>query len=174
MGREFAQIQESAENEHIISEVPYTGDQSPDFDNVLKKENRLYAHRKGFSERTTSAILVSEWQVTCHVILTRSPEGICQALHVQPDKISATLLSFKQEQELKKSGEQHAAAIVARGKRAWFGPTDEKELLRLNLKHERTIDVDTNNWWRLLYNPITNEIWIDVKDKKLLIKYEGF
>ena len=97
------------------------------------------------------------------------PSAACPA---EPDIVHA--FNYGAKALIEKSGELCAAAIAVRGKRSLFGIGDEKELAQLGLRHERTIDVDTKNWWRLLYNPLTNEIWIDIKDKKLLTKYKGF
>ena len=56
MERSFAEIEGSAENNYIIEEVPYEGDQSSEFDGILQKEKCLYAVEQGFSERTATDI----------------------------------------------------------------------------------------------------------------------
>lgn len=166
---------EISKGDFLIEEIPYKGAQSPELDEHLKSRKTLYARRDSLSEPTKDAIIISEWQVPCHVIFARTPgEGMCQGIHVQPNKFSASLITQEQEQALRALGQKRASAIAAKGKRAWFNHPDITELQKLGLNYERTIDVDTYERWRTLYDPNINQIWVDVQDKKVLKKYAGF
>lgn len=173
MSKESLEIKEKKDS-FLIEEVPYTTDESPEFNEYLKSKEYLVARQDDLSEVTKEKVLMSGWHVPCHCIITRTPEGDYQAFHVQPNKLSASLLTFEQKGALIEMGKQKASAIVAKGGKSWFGPRDETELKDVRIELERVINVDTYNWWRLLYDPQTNEIWIDIKDQKILKKYKGF
>jgi hypothetical protein len=159
----------------LLEEIKYTEDQSPDFDKLLNSGRKvLEARQGGFSEVTKQDLIFSSWHVPCHDIIVRTLEGDCQIFHVQPNKASASLLTFEQEKVLTGYNEKYASSVVVKGTRSWFVQNDVKELERMNIKHEKTIDVDTSKWWRLVYDPSNNQIWIDIKDKKVLLKYNGF
>lgn len=161
-------------DEFLIAEIPYSQDQSPEFDEYLKSRPFVEARRDSFSKPTKMDLLFSGWHVPCHAIITRDKEGMCQAFHVQPNKMSASFLTPEQLAQLEALRDKEASAIATRGERSWFGRAGVKELQNLKINHQRTIEVDSSNWWRLLYDPKTNEIWIDIKDKKVLRKYIGF
>lgn len=48
------------------------------------------------------------------------------------------------------------------------------EIEEVGLNLNRVISVDTFERWRLLYNPVNDQIWIDDMDAKTLTKYRGF
>jgi len=158
----------------LLSETIYEGDQSPEIDARLKSEDFVEAYQKNFSPETYNGLLFSSWHVPCHSIITHTKDGAYQIFHVQPNNPSYTLLSHEQESALQKLGGRDTEAIVVKGTRAWFGPADEKELENMHIKQKGTIDVDTSNWWRILFDIEKNEIWIDIRDKHTLRKYIGF
>jgi len=158
----------------LLSEATYDGDQSQEFDEHLRSRQNTEARQDNLSKVTDTNILFSSWHVPCHDVILRDPDGKCQILHVQPNKASASLLTFEQKEAMKAFGQRHGSSIVSKGERSWFGFADEQELESVGIHNQKTIAVDTNQWWRLLYDPQTNEVWIDIKDKKLLRKYKGF
>lgn len=158
----------------LIDKIPYSQNQSREFDDLLRSKAHVIAGRDNLSKPTKDKLLMSGWHVPCHCIITRTSDGTFQAFHIQPNKSSASLLTYEQKQALKTVGQQNARAITAKGIRSWFSIADERELEKLKIKLERVINVETANWWRLLYNPETNEIWIDISDQKILLKYRGF
>ncbi|KKR23529.1 MAG: hypothetical protein UT53_C0014G0002 [Candidatus Yanofskybacteria bacterium GW2011_GWD2_39_48] len=164
---------EGKKDPFLIEQILYTADESPEFNEYLKSREHLVARQDNLSEVTEDKVLMSGWHVPCHCIITRTPEGKSQAFHIQPNK-AGSFLTFEQEKALREMGTQKASAIVSKGIRSWFGRGDEIELENMHIKLERVVDVDTSNWWRLLYDPKTNELWIDIKDKKVLKKYKGF
>lgn len=165
---------ESGKEEFLIEEVPYSEEQSSIFDKYLRERKFLCALMGGLSGATSADLLISGWHVPCHAIITKSQKGICQVLHVQPNNMSASLLSYEQKRALEAQRGQGVSAITVKGNRAWFGDWDIKEIEGFGIEYQRTIQVETSQWWRLLYDPITNEIWIDIKDKKILKKYKEF
>jgi len=159
----------------LLEEIKYDGDQSPDFDALLKSGRKVFqAHQDSLSEVTSSGILFSGWHVPCHCIVVRTESGECQAFHVQPNKNSASLLTFEQEKALKEYKDKKAKFIAAKGIRGWFDQNDAKELERMGIQKDKVIDVDTAEWWRLLYDPQIDQVWVDIKDKHILLKYQGF
>jgi hypothetical protein len=159
----------------IIESIPYVEDQSPDFDALLHSGRKIStALRDSLSEITKDGILFSDWHVPCHCIIVRAKNGDCQAFHIQPNKMSASLLTWEQEEALKGYKDSDAKYIVAKGIRSWFGLADSSELEEMNITEEKVVNVDTSNGWRLIYDVEKNELWIDIKDKKLLLKSKGF
>ena len=159
---------------NLLSEVSYKEDESKEFDAEMRSGECLSVRQRNVSLETKTEMLYSSWCVPCHTILIHTPEGTYQLFHVQPDSSGPTNLSFDQEKALKRLKTRGAEAFVAKGNRSWFAVSDERELERCGVSLTRTTHVDTDNWWRLLYNPASNEIWIDIRDKKLLRKYKGF
>ncbi len=157
----------------LIEEIPYTTDESPEFNDYLESKEYLVARRDNLSEVTRDKVLMSGWHVPCHCVITKTPDGKHQAFHIQPDKLGS-FLTFEQREALEEMGKQKASAIVVKGPRSWFSRNDKIELKNMHVELQRVIDVNTWSWWRLLYDPKTNEIWIDVRDKKVLKKYKGF
>jgi hypothetical protein len=163
------------ESSDIIESIQYIEDQSPDFDALLHSGRKIStARRDGLSEITKEGILFSDWHVPCHCIIVRAKNGDCQAFHIQPNKMSASLLTWEQEKALKGYKDSDAKYIVAKGLRSWFGLADSSELEEMNITEEKVVNVDTSNGWRLIYDVEKNELWIDIKDKKLLLKSKGF
>ena len=160
-------------DESLIEQISYEGDQSPEFDALVRTREHTTAPQDGLSEPTRDKVLVSGWHVPCHCIVVRTKDGLCQAFHVQPNK-GGSFLTADQEDALKGLGQQKASAIVAKGQRSWFGFADIQELAHLQITLERVVNVDTSNRWRLLYDPQSNELWIDSRDEHLLTKYRGF
>lgn len=155
--------------------IAYSGVQSPECDQLLKSTESANAPMKVLSERTKEMIVASNWHVPCHCIVTREQDGFVQAFHVQPNQFSASLLSYEQEQSLRKNARNPGTqAIAAFSDRAWYSTADRRELERFGVENVMEIKVDTNQWWRLLYNPATDEVWIDDKIHKKLFKYKGF
>ena len=163
---------EAYEDENLLEEILYTDDESPEFNAYVRSHECTTAPMDGLSERTDSKVLVSGWHVPCHCIVARTRGGLCQAFHVQPNKMGS-FLTFEQETALREMGKQKSQAIVAKGQRSWFARADEVELENW-MPLQRVIHVDTNQWWRMLYDPNINEIWIDDKIQKKLLKYRGF
>lgn len=164
----------SAKDTLLLAEIAYAGDQSTEFDEYIHARESTVAPMDGLSEATGSKILHSGWHVPCHCIVVRTREGICQVFHVQPNKFSASLLTWQQEKALRELAQQDARAIVAKGIRSWFGTADARELERMKIELQKVISVDTDQWWRLLYDPASDELWIDEKVKRLLTKHKGF
>ena len=158
----------------FIEQVSYSEDQSPEFDKLLKSQESIDAPQDGLSKSTKDKLLTSSWFVPCHAIITKTENGDCQLFHIQPNKLSSSLLTFTQEKTLNDISKHDARAIVIKNERSWFGTADRNELDNLKINLEKVIDVNTSNWWRLVFNPQTNEVWIDIKDQKLLKKYHGF
>ena len=168
-------IQEWPTSVNLIEESVYEGDQSLEFDHLVKESEHTYAPIKKQSEPTKDKLIISGWHVPCHCILTQQEDGMTQAFHVQPNKPTYTLLSCDQEKLLKDIGAtQNCRAIVIFSKRSWFGLPDRKELEEFVFSNTQEIPVDTDQWWRMLYNPATNEIWVDDKIHKKILKYQGF
>lgn len=163
---------EANEDANLIEEISYTDDESPEFNAHLRSHEYTTAPMDGLSERTDAKVLVSGWHVPCHCIVARTREGMCQAFHVQPNKMGS-FLTFAQENALREMGTQDAQAIVAKGRRSWFSRSDEVELGNW-MPLQKVIHVDTNQWWRMLYDPNTNELWIDDRIHQKLRKYRGF
>lgn len=169
-----AEAQEINSGIFLINEITYSGDQSEEFDARLHVKGYTQAPRDGLSEVTTDKTLFSDWHVPCHCLLAKTAEGKFQAFHVQPNKFGPTNLTYKQEEAMKSLGEQKSKVIAVKGLAGYFGLSDTRELSKMGIGVERVIDVKTSNWWRLLYNPDDNEIWIDIKDQHKLQKYRGF
>jgi hypothetical protein len=93
--------------------------------------------------------------------------------HVQPNKFCSPL-TCEQKTALEKFGQQNSSAIAIKSKRSLFGNYNIEEIRQVGVNHERTIPLDTNQWWRVLYDPNRNEIWVDIKERKVLHKYRGF
>lgn len=158
----------------VIDRSIYTEDESSEFDRLLRSRETTTAPRDGLSEKTRDMLLYSGWHVPCHCIVTRDEDGFFQAFHVQPNKLGPTDLTYEQEKALRAMGRNGGHAIVAKGQRSSFYFSDKRDLERMALEVERVIDVDTDQWWRLLYDPRSNELWIDDKIKHELTKYVGF
>ncbi len=159
--------------ETLLSETVYEADQSPEFDEHLKSRKHLRAWQRSFSPESADSIQFSDWHMPCHSILTHTADGMYQIFHVQPNNPGATLLSFDQEQTLKKLGDRDTEAVVVKGSGSWFDAGDGKELEKMGIKVRQIVDVESKPW-RMLYDPITNEIWVDIREQKVLKKYKGF
>ncbi|HAV11594.1 MAG TPA: hypothetical protein DCX32_03565 [Candidatus Moranbacteria bacterium] len=161
-------------NEFLIEEIPYKGGQSPHFDQILKIREYVNAPMNSLSEITKDNVLVSGWQVPCHCILVKAESGELQLLHVQPNKLSHSLLTPEQNNALNEFKTRNASVIVVYSKKSWFGHHDKSEIEDKGIFFERGIAIDTYDRWRFLYDPSVNEVWIDIQDKKVLQKYKGF
>lgn len=167
-------LEEGTEN-GLFQTIIYEGGQSPEFDALARSRERTYARMKSQSEPTKTKLVISEWHVPCHCILTQTKEGVTQAFHVQPNQPTYTLLSSEQEKTLCEiGGLKTSKAIVAISHRSRYCSADRKELQKFGFAETREISIDTDQWWRILYDPSTNEIWIDDKIHHTLLKYHGF
>ncbi|MDD5750937.1 MAG: hypothetical protein PHS73_00260 [Candidatus Peribacteraceae bacterium] len=160
--------EQTPEDSNLLEEISYEGDQSPDFDALLQSRPITAAPMGGMSEETQEKVVVSQWHVPCHCIFAKTREGICRAFHVHLET------NWEQDQALKEFGNQGAHTIVAKANRSWFGPNDERQLGHYKLSVDQVIHVNTSQWWRTLYDPSTDEVWIDDKIHRVLRKYRGF
>jgi hypothetical protein len=113
--------------------------------------------------------------VPCHAIIFRLPDGRAQIFHVNMDSLWSSSLSPEQEKQLKNIlGYMRAKSIVLGSHRSWFGRADARELERNWVQNLAEVKLDTDQWWRVLYNPTTDEIWVDMKREQTLIKLRWF
>jgi hypothetical protein len=165
---------QSPEVKILLEKISYEGKQSSEFDEHLRSGKVIEVRQTEVSEATKKDIILSTWHRPCYDIITRDGDNAFRILHVQPSGAGRTNLTMKQRDVLKTVGEGNASAITVRGESSRFSEADVQELEEFNITHKRTIDVDDSEYWRLLYDPNLNEIWIDMEGKKLLIKYRGF
>ncbi len=162
------------EFEAPLEVVRYEGDKCPEFDEYIKKKPKVYAERRGYATTGSEGLLISEWQTPCHVILTRGKDDTFSFFHVQPDSSRYTSLTVEQEIKLREMGKENPDFIPVYGKASWYNSGDDRELSKMGFNKEKEIKVDTKNWWRVMYDPEINEIWIDKRMEKEMIKYKGF
>jgi hypothetical protein len=101
--------------EGLLEEIPYEGDQSPEFDQHLRSREVTTARQDDMSEATTEKIIYSLWHAPCHDVITRTEDRTSQIFHVQPNKLNSSLLTFEQEKRLKSLQDKGARAITAKG-----------------------------------------------------------
>lgn len=158
----------------LISSTHYEEDSSVEFDEYLRSHPFTQARQDSLSEPTKSKVVFSSWHVPCHTILVRNAQNEVQAFHIQPNKFSVSQLTPEQEKALEKLGSQTSSAIAVKGPASWFNTPDVKELEDFGIRLEGVIGVEELGHWRLLYDPASNELWIDVRASHSLRKYTGF
>lgn len=163
---------ETREQEHALKEGPYEEDGGSVAFVMYKREERITATQQGaISKRTKTEVISTGTHVPCHDILLKIDTGEYQALHIDGATLRPTL---EQKSGLEKAIADGAEAIIIKGRKSTLTQKDIDDLEKQGLKIKKMVEIDTKDWWKLLYDPVTDEIWIDKIREKEIERHKGF
>jgi len=153
----------------LISCERYEEDELAHFTEIAYRPTTSSIGARYATVRSADTILESEWHVPCVALLFATPEDEYQMFHMEPTY--SGYAHPRQEailrDELANIGCRYIAVHSHRG---IFGNADNRILGSLGMEQCCVIRLDTSQWWRIMYFPETDEIWIEMKVKKVFLK----